>query len=89
MQLQRARAITQLRFLIIGVLENQRHQGIELRMFLEILKTAVAQKYRELEFACVLENNEKVNLMLQYWGKPYGMKIVRTYRMYEMELDRA
>ena len=88
MQLQRARAITQLRFLIIGVLENQRHQGIELRMFLEILKTAVAQKYRALEFACVLENNAKVNLMLQYWGKPYGLRVVRRYRMYEMELDR-
>ncbi|MBI5651086.1 MAG: hypothetical protein HZC40_11685 [Chloroflexi bacterium] len=85
-QLERARAITQLRFLMIGVLENYRQQGIELRMFLEILKTAVAKKYRALEFACVLENNAKVNLMLQYWGKPYDLRVVRTYRIYEMAI---
>lgn len=85
-RLRRARAITQARFLIMGVLENYRQQGIEARLFLRVLQAAIAKGYRTLEFAAVLENNDRVNRLLTFWGQAYGIRVVRVYRTYEMEI---
>jgi GNAT superfamily N-acetyltransferase len=86
LRLRRARAITQARFLMIGVLENYRQQGIEARLFLRVLHAAIRKGYRTFEFAAILENNDRVNRLLAFWGQPYGIRVVRVYRTYEMEI---
>lgn len=81
--LRRTGAIDRARFLVIGVLDRYRQQGVEARMLVMLIETLLRKGYRTLEFANVLESNTPINALLRFWGQPYGVHICRTYRIYE------
>jgi GNAT superfamily N-acetyltransferase len=84
--LRRNRAITRARLMILGVLPQYRRQGIEALLLSELFRRAVGKGFREVEFSWVLESNTAMNQLIAYWGRAYGVRRYRTYRLYEMPI---
>ncbi len=79
-------AITQARLMDLGVLPEHRGAGIEGLLVFETLRAAVLAGYRAIEFSWVLESNAAMNNLITYWGRDFGVRRCRTYRLYEMAL---
>jgi len=79
-----ARSITRARMTIFGVVEKYRGQGIEALLIFETIKAAVLSGYHDLEFSWILENNDMVNRLIASLGQGYGVRVYRTYRIYQM-----
>lgn len=82
--LRRTRPISRARLMILGVLPQHRRQGFEALLLAELFRQAVAKGYRDIEFSWVLESNMTMNQMIAHWGRPYGARRYRSYRLYEM-----
>ncbi len=70
------------RTLILGVLPEYRHRGVDAVMYYETAKEALARGYRYIEGSWILANNVDMNLAIQ----GLGAKIYKTYRVYDKEL---
>ena len=70
------------RTLILGVLPEYRHRGVDAVLYYETAKEALARGYRYIEGSWILANNVDMNLAIQ----GLGAKIYKTYRVYDKEL---
>lgn len=80
--LRERRRIDALRVLILGVLPEHRHLGVEATMIHRTLTTGLAKGYRWAELSWVLESNRP---MLRLLGH-LGARRTKTYRLYEREI---
>ena len=79
-----ARKVTGARLMILGVVPEHRGRGIESLVLFETLKAAVENGYQSIEMSWILEDNEPMNRIIENAGRPYGARIYRTYRIYQM-----
>ncbi len=70
------------RVLILGVIPEYRHLGIDAVLYYETAKEALRKGYRHIEGSWILANNVDMNRVLTN----FGGKIYKTYRVYEREL---
>jgi GNAT superfamily N-acetyltransferase len=84
-----ARRITGLRLLLFGVLAEHRGRGIEAALVLETLLATLAAGYETLELSWILEDNVPVRRLIEALGAPYGVRVHRRYRIYEMPIELA
>jgi GNAT superfamily N-acetyltransferase len=82
-----ARRITRARLMIMGVVQEYRGRGIEAILLFEMLKGAVMNGYQTVEMSWILENNEMMHRIVLNAGAPYGARIYRTYRIYQMPVS--
>lgn len=71
-----------IRVLILGVLPEYRHQGVDAVIYYETAKEALRKGYRHIEGSWILASNVDMNRVLTN----FGGKIYKTYRVYEKEL---
>lgn len=71
-----------IRVLILGVLPQYRHLGIDAVLYYETAKEALRKGYRHIEGSWILANNVDMNRVLTN----FGGRIYKTYRVYEKEL---
>jgi len=76
--------ITGVRVLIMGVLKEYRHKGIDLLFYYETFKNGLKNGYNHGEMSWILENNLPMRRALE---KIYGTKIYKTYRLYEKSIS--
>ncbi len=79
-----ARKITRARLMIMGVVQEYRGRGIEALLIFETLRAAVVNGYQSIEMGWVLEDNDMMNRIVLNAGQPYGARVYRTYRIYQM-----
>jgi len=76
-----SRKIDTIRIIIMGVIEEYQHKGIDSVFYLDTWNNAVKHGYWKGEMSWILENNKMMNraaVML-------GGKIYKTYRLYQMK----
>lgn len=73
------RKVTQIRLLIMGMLEEYRGRGADAIFYLETAKEALKRGYTRMEASWILENNTMMNQIIERLG---GKKY-KTYRVYE------
>lgn len=76
--------ITGVRVLIMGVLKEYRHKGVDLLFYYETFKNGLKNGYNHGEMSWILENNLPMRRALE---KIYGTKIYKTYRLYEKSIS--
>jgi len=81
-----ARKISGARLMIMGVVQEHRGRGIESLLTFETLQAAILHGYQDIEMSWILENNEMMNRIVANVGQPYGARVYRTYRIYQMPL---
>jgi len=77
-----SRKIKQLRILILGVIEEYRHRGIDVAFYYETLRIALKKGYENAEMSWILEDNTQMNGALD----GIGARRYKTYRLYQREL---
>lgn len=76
------RKTTQVRLVIMGMLEEYRGRGADAIFYLETAKEALKRGYKRMEASWILENNTMMNQIIERLG---GRKY-KTYRVYEKRL---
>ncbi len=76
------RKTTQIRLVIMGMLEEYRGRGADAIFYLETAKEALKRGYTRMEASWILENNTMMNQIIERLG---GKKY-KTYRVYEKRL---
>ncbi|OVE78749.1 hypothetical protein BVY01_04550 [bacterium I07] len=76
------RKIDLVRIIILGVVKEHRHKGIDAIMYLDTWRNAGEKGYWRGEMSWILENNEMMNRS----AKMLGGKIYKTYRIYEINI---
>jgi hypothetical protein len=80
------RKVNAARLMIMGVVEEYRGQGVEAILMYETVKAAIESGYTAIEFSWILETNEMMNRIIGHIGGPYGARLYRTYRVYQMDI---
>jgi hypothetical protein len=80
--LYHARKINRLRVIIMGVIKEYRHKGIDSVFYLDTYQKGIAKGYEWGEFSWILENNAPMNAAL----RNIGAKVYKTYRIYEKKV---
>jgi len=78
-----SRKITGTRTLIMGVLKEHRHKGIDIVFYYETFKNGLKHGFNKGEMSWILENNISMRRALE---KIYGTHIYKTYCLYEKEV---
>ena len=76
------RAIKGVRMPLMGVKKEHRNKGIELAMFLELMKALLPSRYDYLDSGWILETNPLISISLNL-----GSRIYKTHRFYQKSLD--
>lgn len=76
------RKITQIRLVIMGMLEEYRGRGADAIFYLETAKEALKRGYKRMEASWILEDNTMMNQIIERLG---GKKY-KTYRVYEKRI---
>lgn len=71
------------RVILMGVLKEHRHKGIDILFYYETFKNGLKHGFNHGEMSWILENNLPMRRALE---KIYGTKIYKTYRLYEKEI---
>lgn len=79
------RKINGLRLLVGGVKEEHRNAGTSARLLYELTQVAIKKGFTKTEFSWVVEDNKTMHFIL---GK-VGLKIRKTYRLYEQTLANS
>lgn len=80
-----ARHISRARVLVLGLLQEYRHTGIDVIMYRDYFRHGVKKGYTWGEFSWLLEDNLAIRKPLEHFGgRPY-----KTYRIYEGRADGA
>ena len=66
----------------LGVLEEYRASGVDALIYYELLLKGLKKGYYDLEMSWILENNDKMNAILEM----LGAHIYKIYRVYEKKL---
>jgi hypothetical protein len=66
----------------LGVLEEYRASGVEAVMLYDMMLTGLPKGYVDVEMSWILENNQKMNSVIE----SIGAEIYKTYRVYEKAL---
>lgn len=77
-----ARQIKSLRMITMGVIKEYQKRGIDVLIYIESIKQAIAKGYENAELSWVLEDNDLMNRTL----KSFGSKLYKTYRIYEIPI---
>ncbi|MFC1480823.1 N-acetyltransferase [Candidatus Neomarinimicrobiota bacterium] len=77
------RRLTSLRVLIMGVVKDYRHWGIDAVFYLRTYDAALAKGYKHGEMSWILEDNDLMNNALE----KLGAKIAKTYRIYRLSIE--
>ncbi|HCL00047.1 MAG TPA: N-acetyltransferase [Candidatus Marinimicrobia bacterium] len=77
------RKITGTRTVIMGVLKEHRHKGIDIVFYYETFKNGLRRGFNKGEMSWILENNLHMRRALE---KIYGTHIAKTYRLFEKEM---
>jgi L-amino acid N-acyltransferase YncA len=67
----------------MGVLPEHRSKGYDLLMYYEMMKVLRRKGYQWVDCGWILESNQDMAGTL----KGFGMKVHRTYRLYEKQLS--
>ncbi len=78
-----SRRIDQISFKLLGLLEEYRRQGIDVLMWLEAVRVAVAKGYRWLDGSLTSEFNPLVTRL----PERFGAERYKHYRLYQMTFD--
>jgi len=76
------RRVDALRGLIMGVLAEHRHEGVDAALYAATVEAALAKGYRWGELSWILESNLPMRRVLERLGTVH----YKTYRIYEKEL---
>ncbi len=76
------RHIDYVRVILLGVLEEHRHQGIDVAMYYQTFKNGFQRGYHSGEFSWILEDNYPMRSALE----KFGSAIYKTYRIYQQPL---
>jgi hypothetical protein len=76
------RKISQVRLILMGVVEEYRGCGIDAIFYVETARAALKCGYKRIEGSWILENNTMMNRI----SKRLGMECYKTYRIYERSL---
>ncbi len=76
------RKIHSARVLILGVIKEYRHRGIDTALYYETFRVATEKGYNQAEMSWILEDNQSMNHALLMMGA----KKCKTYRLYERNL---
>ena len=74
--------ITWARLPVLGVLEEYRNRGIDVAFYVKGMEEGFQKGYRDSELSWVLESNTMMTSILDH----LGMKIYKTYRVYDRPL---
>lgn len=74
-----ARKIRRCRVVILGVLKEYRHRGIDTALYYRFVQSALRKGYTSAEMSWILENNEPMNRQLEMMGA----RRYKTYRLYQ------
>ena len=75
------RAIKSVRMPLMGVKQEHRGKGVELALFLELMKALLPSQYDYLDSGWILETNSLVSISLNL-----GSQIYKTHRFYQKSL---
>lgn len=78
-----SRKIHSARVIIMGVLKEHRHKGIDIIFYHDTFKNGLMHGFKNGEMSWILENNMPMRHALE---KIYGTKIYKTYRLYEKQI---
>lgn len=73
------RRIRHIRVLLLGVLKEYRHSGIDVLLYYTTFKNGLAKGYRSCEMSWILEDNVPMRRALERMGATVG----KVYRIYE------
>ncbi len=76
------RRIDAARVLIMGVVAEHRHEGIDAALYAATLEAAISKAYRWGELSWILESNDSMRRVLER----LGTMLYKTYRIYEKAL---
>jgi GNAT superfamily N-acetyltransferase len=80
-----ARRIHKARVLVLGLLKEYRGRGLDIVLYLTLIRNGTRKGYDEGEFSWILEDNMAIRRPLER----IGAKVYKTYRFYERPIDRA
>ena len=75
------RSIKSVRMPLMGVKQEHRGKGVELALFLELMKALLPSRYDYLDSGWILETNPLISISLNL-----GSQIYKTHRFYEKSL---
>ncbi|MFJ1750826.1 GNAT family N-acetyltransferase [Streptomyces sp. NPDC088116] len=78
------RGLDRVRAMVLGVREEYRGRGIELRMGMELSRAAQRLGYPVIEASWVLADNHRANRAM----KLTGARVIKKYRIYQRPLER-
>jgi len=70
------------RLVLMGVLEEFRHQGLEAALYHQVVREAIRLGYREIEMSQIVETNTAMLSSLAHWPAERS----KTWRIYEKDL---
>lgn len=77
-----SRKITSCRVVILGVIKEYRHRGIDTALYYQTVKAAEKKGIKTGEMSWILEDNQPMNAALRMMGA----QVYKTYRLYEREI---
>lgn len=80
--LYHARKIRMARVLVLGILKEYRGKGLDILLYIQLIKNAVRHGFHGGEFSWILEENTAIRRPLE----KLGGKVYKTYRFYERPL---
>ena len=80
--LRQRRRIDSVRVLILGVLREHRHRGVDAALYARMIEEARRKGYRWGELSWILESNRPMLAVLER----FGAERYKTYRIYDLEL---
>jgi GNAT superfamily N-acetyltransferase len=76
------RRTDRLRLILMGVLEEYRHQGLEAALYHQVMREAIRLGYHEIEMSQIVETNRPMLASLTRWP----VERSKTWRIYEKDL---
>ncbi|MBN1686912.1 MAG: hypothetical protein JW852_09675 [Spirochaetales bacterium] len=67
---------------VLGVLEPYRNRGIDIALYVQSMEAGYKKGYRRAELSWILESNSMMIQILEH----LGMKLYKTYRMYDRDI---
>ena len=82
-KLRNWKSVTFTRTLLLGVLEEYRHMGIDLAFYYYTFKNGLANNFTSGEMSWILKDNKPMRNALE---KIYGLEPYKTYRLYQKDI---
>jgi len=80
--LRNIKKINRIRVVLMGVLKEHRHRGIDLMFYKKIVDHSRKYNYQRAELSWILESNEMMNRVLEH----INAKVTKNYAIFEKEI---